>query len=214
MNDSIKKANKTKIEYVIKQLEKRNMKGYFCDNSQEAAKKILELIPQGAEVAWGGSVTLDETGVKEALKQRSDCTVNDPMSISDPVEGLEARRRALLADVFLSSVNAVTMDGQLVNIDGRGNRVAAIVFGPEKVILVAGANKLVMSEQDAVDRIKCDACPPNAIRLGKQTPCALTGKCAECLIKDNTICAHTVTTRFSMINDRIHVILVNENLGY
>ena len=213
MNDNIKKANRVRIEHIIKHLEKRNMSGYYCETSQDAAALILRLIPEGSNVAWGGSATLDEIGIKEILKS-GNYDVNDPMSVKDPAEGLEARKKALLSDVFLTSTNAVTMDGQLVNIDGRGNRVAAMIFGPDKVVVVAGVNKIVRSEADAVSRIKCDACPPNCTRLGMKTPCALTGVCADCLIKGQTVCCHTVTTRASMIDGRIHVILVNEILGF
>ena len=127
---------------------------------------------------------------------------------------MEARKRGLTSDVFLSGLNAVTMDGEIVNIDGTGNRVAGIIFGPDRVILVAGANKIVLSERDAVDRIRSDACPANCIRLGKNTPCAVSGKCADCLIKGNTVCGHIVTTRFSAIDGRMHVVLINEDLGY
>lgn len=213
MDTNVRKANELRINTVIKNLEKRNMKGYYCETIEEAAQQVKALIPEGAEVAWGGSLTLDQIGIKPILKD-GNYNVNDPMSYADPLEGREARRQALLSDVFLTSTNAVTLDGELVNIDGVGNRVAAMVFGPKKVIVVAGANKIVFDEADAVDRIKCDACPPNVTRLGRKTPCAVTGKCAECLISGQTICSYTVTTRFSGIDDRIHVILVNEVLGY
>lgn len=213
MDANMKAANAVKIKTVIKALEKRNMTGYYCENVEDAINQILKLIPEGSEVSWGGSVTLNEIGIKDILKT-GNYNVNDPMCISDIEKAMEARRKSLSADVFLSSVNAITMDGEIVNIDGKGNRVAAIIFGPEKVILIAGANKLVRSEADAVDRIKNDACPPNCVRLGKTTPCAITGKCGDCLTPNQTICSHTVTTRFSSIEDRIHVVLVNENLGY
>ena len=213
MNANIKAANKAKIETVIKKLEKRNMKGYYCDTSREAVETIRNLIPEDAEVSWGGSVTLEEIGIKTALKEAV-CRINDPMVITDRAAAFDARRAALTCDVFLSSANAVTMNGEIVNIDATGNRVAAILFGPKKVILVVGANKLVFDERDAIDRIRNDACPANCIKLGKQTPCALTGKCGNCLSRGNTICGHLVTTRFSVIDDRIHVVLVNEWLGY
>lgn len=213
MEEAIKKANEVKIKKVIKNLEKRNISGYYCEDSAAAVEQIMSLIPEGSEVAWGGSVTLGQIGIKDELK-KGNYIVNDPMSVKDAEKGMEARRKALLADVFLTSANAVTMAGEIVNIDGRGNRVAAIIFGPKKVILAVGANKLVLDERDAIDRIKNDACPPNAIRLGLKTPCALTGKCSNCLINDETICDHIVTTRFSMIDDRMHVVFINENLGY
>ena len=213
MDANIKKANELRIKTVIKNLEKRNMAGYYCETIEEAAAQVMALVPEGSNVAWGGSLTLDQIGVKPMLKE-GNYEVNDPMSYADPLEGREARRQALLSDVFLTSVNAVTMDGEIVNIDGIGNRVAAIVFGPKKVVMVVGANKLVQTEADAVNRIRCEACPPNVTRLGRKTPCGVTGKCAECLIRGETICCQTNTTRFSGIDDRIHVVLVNEILGY
>lgn len=214
MDKNVKAANKARIEHVIKQFEKRNITGHYCENSEEAAKKITELIPEGSCVSWGGSMTLGQIGIKEALIS-GNYVVNDPMAAGlKSEEAMEVRRKALTSDVFLASANAVTMDGEIVNIDGTGNRVAAIVFGPKRVILAVGVNKLVLSEKDAVDRIKSDACPPNCIRLGKQTPCALTGKCGNCLSRGNTVCCHTVTTRFSPIDDRLHVVLINDILGY
>lgn len=213
MDANLKKANKIKIEKIIKKLALRNMTGYYCETAADAVEQIRALIPEGVEVSWGGSVTLDQIGIKDVLKS-GNYNVLDPMSVSDPAEGLQARRKSLMSDVFLTSTNAITMDGELVNIDGRGNRVAAMIFGPEKVIVVAGANKIVFDESDAVDRIKNDACPANCLRLDRKTPCAIEGKCGNCLSKGNTICGHTVTTRFSFIDDRIHVVLINENLGY
>lgn len=213
MDINVKKANEIKIKKAIKNMEKRNITGYYCEDKESAVKQVMSLIPEGSEVSWGGSMTLGELGIKEAVKN-GNYTVNDPMAETDPDKALEARRRSLLSDVFLASANAVTMDGEIVNIDGTGNRVAAIVFGPKKVILVVGANKLVFDEKDAVDRIKNDACPANCIRLGKKTPCAATGKCGECLSRGNTVCCHTVTTRFSYIDDRLHVVFVNDVLGY
>lgn len=213
MNENIKKANEAKIKTVIKNLEKRNITGHYCDAKEDAVQAIKSLIPEGSEVSWGGSATLDEIGIKTALAD-GNYKINDPMKATDPAEGLKLRKAALQADVFLSGLNAVTMDGEIVNIDGRGNRVSAILFGPDKVILIAGANKIVLDEKDAVDRIRSDACPPNALRLGLKTPCALTGMCQECLIKGNTICSHIVTTRFSMTEGRMHVVLVNETLGF
>ena len=213
MNANIKKANEQRIKTVIKNLEKRNMTGYYCETAEDAVEQIKALIPEGSEVSWGGSLTLDQIGIRDILKA-GNYEVNDPMAFGGPLESIEARRKSLHADVFLTSANAVTMDGEIVNIDGVGNRVAAIIFGPKKVIMVVGANKLVLEEKDAINRIKCDACPPNTIRLGKKTPCAVVGKCADCLTKGETICCHTVTTRFSNIDDRIHVILVNEVLGF
>lgn len=201
-------GNKVKIETVIKNLEKRNMKGYYCETAAEAKELILSMIKDEDVVSWGGSATVDQLGVKEELKN----VINT--SASTPEEAVALRKQALLADVFLTSTNAITMEGELVNIDGMGNRVAAMCFGPDKVIVAAGANKIVKDEETAIARIKTDACPPNCIRLMKKTPCAATGKCGDCLSMGNTICAYTVTTRFSNFPDRIHVVLINETLGF
>lgn len=207
------KANKVQMEEIIKNLEKRGMKGYYCDNAREASEKLLSLIPDGALVSWGGSATLDEIEVKDKLSLIN-AKVLDPMSFKDPEQAYNARVNALAADVFLTSTNAITLDGELVNIDGTGNRVAGLCFGPRKVIVVAGANKIVRDEEAAIARIKTRACVANCIRLDKKTPCAANGKCANCLIPGQTICSMTVVTRFCNKPDRIHVILVNESLGF
>ncbi|MFQ7473159.1 MAG: lactate utilization protein [Anaerovoracaceae bacterium] len=214
MSEIVKKADKVRLETIVKNLKKRNITGHYCETKEDAVKVIESLIVDGSEVSWGGSATLDEIGIKDILKS-GNYEVNDPMEIrEDRITTIELRRKALTCDVFLSSANAVTMDGEIVNIDGTGNRVAAIAFGPKKVILVAGVNKVVNEEKDAVGRIKTNACPPNCIRLGKKTPCAVTGKCGDCLSVGNTICSYTVVTRFSPEEDRLHVVLVNENLGF
>lgn len=208
MEQNVKEANKRKIELLIRNLKKRNMIGYYCETAEDARRQIRAMIRDEDVVSWGGSATLDQIGIKKDLSN-----VIDAMSVP-PERAYEERRKTLTADVYLTSTNAVTMDGELVNIDGVGNRVAAMCFGPNKVIVVAGANKIAENEEAAIARIKTDACPPNCIRLDKQTPCALTGKCGQCLTPGQTICSYTVTTRFNSIPDRVHVILVNEVLGY
>lgn len=214
MDENMKKAGKVQIEMIIKALERRNMNGYYCDDAAEAAKTVLDLIEEGDCVSWGGSATLDEIGIKKLLAENN-YEVIDPMSVrEDRVKTHELRRKALTCDVFLSSANAVTLDGEIVNIDGTGNRVAATIYGPDKVIFIVGTNKIVRKLEDAEDRIKSDACPPNCIRLGKKTPCAITGKCGECLIPGETVCSYTVVTRFSPDKERMHVVLVNEPLGF
>ena len=201
-------GNKVKIETIIKNLEKRNMKGYYCETAEEARELALSMIGENDVVSWGGSETVVQIGIKEHLKNVID------RDAAPPEDFIKVRRDALLSDVFLTSTNAITMEGELVNIDGMGNRVAAMIFGPNKVIVIAGANKIVKDEAAAIARIKTEACPPNCIRLAKKTPCAVTGECGSCLIPGQTICSYTVTTRFSALPDRIHVILVNENLGF
>ena len=201
-------GNKVRIDTVIKNLEKRNMKGHYCETAEEAKALVLSMIKEDDVVSWGGSETINQLGVKDELKN----VINT--STTNPAEAVPLRKKALTSDVFLTSTNAITMEGELVNIDGMGNRVAAMCFGPDKVIVVAGANKIVKDEAAAIARIKNVACPPNCIRLAKKTPCAATGDCGNCMIPGQTICAYTVTTRFSNFPDRIHVILVNENLGF
>ncbi len=213
MDPNVKKANKIQLERVIKQLERRNITGHYCEDAAEASAKALSLIDEGSEVAWGGSATLNELGIKEALKAGK-YKVNDPMNPSDDQDPIELRRQALTCDAFLMSTNAITMDGILLNIDGTGNRLAAMIFGPKKVIVIAGINKLCPDEASALLRIKQEACPANCIRLGRKTPCAVTGECGSCLTPGQTVCSYTVSTRFSPEKDRLHVILVNEILGY
>lgn len=208
MDAATKRANKIKIRTIIENLEKRNMKGYYCQDAAEAKELALSLIGEDDVVAWGGSVTVEQIGIRSELKNVID------RDAAPPEDFIKVRREALLSDVFLTSTNAITMDGELVNIDGMGNRVAAMCFGPDKVIVAAGVNKIVKDEAAAIARIKTDACPPNCIRLNKKTPCAVTGECGNCMIQGQTICAYTVTTRFSNFPDRIHVILINENMGF
>ena len=212
MDKNVKASNKAKIETLIKKLEARNMTGYYAETSEDAVKKALELTPEGSFVSFGGSVTLTETGIRDALKS-GNYNVKDPWDYKDPIEGTKVKKESLTADVFFLSANAITMDGEIINVDGNGNRVAAMIFGPDKVVLVIGANKIVSDEAEGRARVSTLASPPNNIRLNNETPCALTGKCVNCL-NAKTICNHTVITRRSGIAGRIHVILVNEDLGY
>jgi hypothetical protein len=209
---NIKAVNKLRIDTAIKNLEKRGMRGYYCETKEEAKALVLSMIPEQCLVSWGGSVTVNALGVKEGLAGR-DLTTIDPYSAQSPAEGIERRRQALLADYYLMSANAITLDGELVNIDGTSNRVAALCFGPKHVILVAGANKLVHKLDDALARAKFDAAVANNVRLKTGNPCTATGVCANCLMK-TCICCNIVTTRFCGTPDRLHVILVNENLGF
>ena len=210
---NVKKANKNKFETVIKALERRGIHGYYAEDGAAALQMILDMIPEGSTVGRGGSETLNELGVFEELHKRN-YTCLEPFKEPDPEKGKQIRRDIFSADVMLTSANAVTLDGEIVNIDGTGNRMAAVIWGPDKVIYVVGANKLVGSLDEAEARIKSDACPPNCIRLGKKTPCAITGKCGNCMSPGNTVCCHTVITRYNSVVDRVHVIFVNENLGY
>lgn len=209
--ENIKKANKAKFDTILKGLERRGMKGFYAEDKEEALKIALSFIKEGDKVSCGGSMTLAELDFQSHFEEAGAEWIN-PNQYEDMDKKYEERVRALGSDVYYMSSNAITMDGVLVNIDATGNRVAALCYGPKQVVLIVGANKIAVDEEDAINRIKTYACPPNCIRLGRNTPCAITGKCGECLSKE-TICSMTVSTR-ACITDRINVILVNDNLGY
>ena len=209
MNENITKRNKLLAEKVIKGLESRNMSGYYAKNKKEALKLALELIPEKSRVTMGGAMSAHEIGLVEAVKG-PDYRFIDREAYTD-------RRAAMLAaydaDVFLSSANAMTEDGILVNIDGNANRVSAIAQGPKKVVIIAGMNKVCKDLDAAMKRARNVAAPINAQRFGLNTPCSKTGACMDCKSPD-TICCQFLITRYSRHTDRIHVILVNDNLGF
>lgn len=197
---------------LISRLEKRGMRGIYCSDSKEAAETIRRLIPGGSTVTWGGSETLEETGIMAALRSM-DLELLDRKSAATPEESRALYGKIFCADYFLTGTNAITLDGQLVNIDGNGNRVACLIYGPQHVIVVCGMNKLCSNVEDAVRRIRTMACPPNAIRVKSDTPCAKTGVCTDCLSPD-CICCQIVVTRKSRHPGRITVLLVGEDLGF
>lgn len=197
---------------IIKNLEKRGMEGFYCPDSQSAVKKAMSLMPDSALVSWGGSMTLEECGMMDALKA-SKHTLLDRGTAKTLEETKAIYHKALSADYYFMSSNAITLDGKLVNIDGTGNRVAALTYGPDHVILMVGMNKVVKDEAAALERIHTLAAPPNAVRIGVKTPCALTGVCADCT-SPNCICSQILTIRYSRLKERIKVILIGEKLGY
>lgn len=197
---------------IIKNLEKRQMEGYYCATSEEAVKKALELMPEGASIAWGGSMTLSETGLMEAIRS-ANYEIIDREYAKTPEAQRKLYGEICCSDFFLMSTNAITLDGELVNIDGRGNRVAFLCYGPQNVIVLTGMNKVVSDVQSGIQRVRDIASPPNTVRLNKNTPCAVTGRCGDCLSPD-CICSQTVITRRSGTPGRIKVILVGEELGY
>lgn len=197
---------------VVQALEKRHFKAYYCETAQEAKDKVLSLIPEGDTVAWGGSMTLEQIGVVEELRSGK-YTVIDRDTAATPEERVSLMRQALLADTYLASTNAMSEDGQLVNIDGNGNRVAAMIYGPKNVILVVGINKVVKTLEDAWARARNLAAPVNTQRFGLETPCSITGSCADCTSPD-CICAYISTIRISRPAGKIKVVLVGENLGF
>ena len=201
-------------ERVIKGLEKRNMKGYFCQTVEEANQLALSLINDGDSVSWGGSMSIRDTGLTKLIKESGRFNVMDRDEAGSAEEMREIQRQALLCDTFLMSTNAMSADGELVNIDGLGNRVAALCYGPKQVIVYAGINKVVSTSEAAMERARNIAAPINIQRFAANvTPCKKTGTCGNCT-SDGCICRQIVITRMSMIPERIKVILVNEKLGF
>ena len=199
---------------VIKNLERRHMKGYYAENAEEAVKLALSLMPEGSSVAWGGSMTCADIGLIDAVKAGKYDVINRGDAGFDHSSENYKRiyGRIATCDFFLMGTNAVTLDGELVNVDGTGNRVAYLCFGPENVIVVTGMNKVVKTREEAIDRARNVAAPINTVRLERKTPCTLTGKCEDCVSPD-CICDQIVITRLSK-NGRIKVILVGEELGF
>ena len=196
---------------VVKALKKRQMDAYYCSTAAEAVEQVLSLIPAGDVVSWGGVATVDELGIKEQLRQRGQAVI-DRDTAQTPEERVAMLHQALGCDTFLMSSNAISEDGQLVNIDGMGNRVAALCFGPKQVIVVAGMNKVAPDLNGAISRARHIAAPANSQRFDGKTPCSVTGQCADCTSPD-CICAQMVITRFCKIPGRIKVVLVGEELG-
>ena len=209
MNENITKRNEKLAKKVIKGLESRNMAGYYAKDKDEALRTALGLIKEGSTITMGGAMSAHEIGLVEALK-KGDYNFVDRDQMEDKKAAALA---AYSADVFLTSTNAMTEDGILVNIDGNANRVSAIAHGPEKVIVIAGMNKVCDDLDGAMKRARNVAAPTNAQRFGLDTPCSKTGSCMDCKSPD-TICCQFLITRYSRHKDRIQVILVNDMLGF
>lgn len=199
-------------EQVVKALNSRNMEAFLVGTKEEALKKALELIPEGSSVGWGGSASIEEIGLKEAIKNGK-YKVVDREEGSSQEEAEKLMRDIFFCDYFLASSNAVSEDGVLVNVDGNSNRVAAICYGPKHVIMIIGMNKVVKSVEDAMSRARNTAAPLNAQRFDINTPCKKTGCCYDCK-KPDTVCCQILITRYSRHVGRIKVILVNEELGF
>ena len=206
-------ARENQAKSIISALEKRNMTGHYCRSKAECLALVLSLMPEGSTVAWGGSESIKECGIPAALQESGNYTVYDRSKYITPEQQKKFYALAFQSDYFFMSTNAITLDGELVNIDGAGNRLSSLIFGPDHVIVVAGMNKVVADVQEGFNRTRNVASPPNTVRLKKNTPCAVTGKCGDCMSPD-CICNQIVVTRRSRDKDRIHVILVNDNLGF
>lgn len=212
MDKNRTKRNAMLGEQIIKNLQARNMEGFYAETKEEALKKALELIPEGASVSWGGSMSIQEIGLKDAV-----CQGNYKEYNREDAKTPEEKRRIELetydCDYFLTSANAISEDGILVNIDGNANRVSAIAYGPKHVLMIIGMNKVVRDANAAFSRARNEAAPINAQRFGLDTPCSKTGVCFDCKIPD-TICCQFLMTRYSKHPGRIKIILVNDDLGF
>lgn len=197
---------------MIKNLNRRNMEAFYCPTAEEAVKKVSELIADGSSVTWGGSMTVRDLGIPDMLRSRGTLEVLD----RDLVEGEAVQDiylRAFTADVYLTSANAISEDGVIVNVDGNGNRVAAITWGPKKVIFIIGMNKVAQTVEAALSRARGTASPINAKRFDIKTPCQVDGMCHNCNSPES-ICSYVHFLRNSRNKGRHVVVLVGENLGY
>lgn len=212
MNESKRQFYRNQAETVIKKMQLRGMDAYFCEDVDSARKKLVELLGNTKKtVAYGGSMTIDDNGFKDAVVEAGhELIVREQYKTSEEIK--ECKARTINADAFLMSSNAITLDGELINIDGRGSRVSYLIYGPDEVYVIAGMNKITLDVEDGIRRVRNFASPPNTVRLNKDTPCAQTGICGNCL--NGSICSQIVITRTSMVPHRIKVILVGEELGY
>lgn len=197
---------------VIKSLARRNIEACYCPTAREAVEKVLEMIPAGSSVTWGGSMSIRDIDIPAALANAGKYEVYDRDKAPDRAAATEIYLKAFSCDYYLSSANAITEDGVIVNIDGTGNRVAAITFGPRNVIFVIGMNKLTQNVDAALARARSLAAPVNTARFDIQTPCKLDGVCHNCL-SDDCICNYIHYLRHSP-KGKHKVILVGECLGY
>lgn len=207
----MKKYYDKRGELLVKNLRSRHYEAYYCETKEQALEKALELIPEGSTVGWGGAMSAKQIGLLDAMNNGNFNAI-DRDKAPNPEERVKAMKKCLLVDVFITGANALSMDGQMVNIDGNGNRVAAIVYGPDSIIVVAGMNKVMDTLDAAVIRARTIAAPMNKQRFALQTPCEVTGTCGDCK-SEGCICNQILITRNSKPAGRIKVILVGEELG-
>lgn len=212
MGDVKKTARRTTAERIIKKLSIRNMTGHYRDTAAEAVELARGLVEPGQSVTWGGSVSFSESGIKAALEADGHPMI-DRSRAATPEEQDAMWLEQVGADWFFMGANAITLDGELVNIDGNANRLALLLHGPKHVCVIAGMNKVVADVESGLKRIRTVTCPLNATRLHTSTPCELTGACADCHAA-GCMCCQEVITRHSRHDGRIHVILVGEDLGF
>lgn len=205
-------AYETLANTIIKNLSKRNIEGFYCSSSESAVSLAMDIIGENSTVSFGGSATLKETGLLDILKNSSNQVI-EPFSAKTLEEKRQFYLNCVTSNYFLMSSNAITIDGELINIDGNGNRVACLIHGPEHVLLLIGMNKVVPDVDTGISRVQNTASPINAVSLNKKTPCGLTGHCGNCHSAD-CMCCQVVITRHSRHNGRIKVILIGEELGF
>ena len=211
MTDMHKKYYEKRAAILIKNLQSRHFEAYYCATKEDALKKALELIPEGATVGWGGVMSAHQIGLMEALHSGNYRPI-DREKCNTAEEKLQAAKDSMFADVFLTGANGLSLDGQMVNIDGTGNRVAAIVYGPKEVLVIAGMNKVTDTLEQAVERARTVAAPLNQQRFELNNPCTVTGSCADCK-SETCICNQILITRHCRPMGRIKFILVGEDLG-
>jgi len=204
--------NKRLADRLIRSLKRRNMEAFYCPTAEEAVKKVSDLIADGSSVTWGGSMTIRDMGIPQALRDRGTLEVLDRDLVTEDEEKVRMYERAFTTDVYLSSVNAISEDGVIVNIDGNGNRVAAITWGPKRVIFVIGLNKVAQTVEAALCRARSTAAPINAARFEIKTPCQEDGVCHNCNSPE-CICNYVHFLRNSP-RGKHQVVLVGEELGY
>lgn len=207
------KRNQLRAQQLIQALKQRNMEASYAATKEEALAQALAWIPEGSCIGWGGSVSIDAIGLKDAVRQGNYRVIDRDTAAN--AEEKEAMYRRILADCdyFLTSTNAISQDGVLVNIDGTANRLAAMCYGPRHVLYIVGMNKVVATAEDALHRARNEAAPINAMRFGLKTPCSKTGCCYDCKSPD-TVCCQILFTRFNHTPGRVKVILVDDSLGY
>ena len=198
-----------RAKILVKNLQSRQFDAYYCETREEALAKALELIPKGATVGWGGATTAQQIGLLDALHSDDYHYIDRDLT----PDRVQAMRECLLADVFVTGANALSLDGEMVNIDGMGNRVAAICYGPKSVVVIAGMNKVAQDLESAINRARTVAAPMNKQRFPTESPCLVTGSCADCKAP-GCICNQIVITRNCRPAGRISFILVGEELGF
>ena len=198
-------------EILVKNLKARHFDAWYCNTKEEALAKALELIPEGSSVGWGGAMSAQQIGLMAALHAGNYNPIDRDLC-NTPEEKAQAMKTAMFADFFLTGANALSLDGQMVNIDGAGNRISAIIYGPKNVLVIAGMNKVMDNLDAAINRARTVAAPMNKQRFEPNTPCAVTGSCADCKV-EGCICNHIVVTRHCRPMGRIKFILVGESLG-